>query len=296
VDTKYRYDIAPVTAVQLGTKVVGDPQASACQVASLENANADCLVFCLPGRLEALADCQAAIVLAPASEQLYAGRLSAQSVVWVDNPMLDFVRILLANGYTNDLSQGQIMSGGYYLADDATVGMETQIFPMATVHSESVIGSRCRIQSGATIGAVGLGYAVEGENESYVRFPHLGHVVIGDDVDIGAGTTVVRGILHDTVVGSGSRIGNNVNIGHNVQIGKDCFVSSGVVLAGSVRLEDKVWIAPNVTLLNGVTVGVGAKIGAGALLSKDAEPGYLYLGSPARAVKKECFKSVEGRR
>ncbi len=289
---KYRYDIAPVTAAQFGTKITGDPQALARQVASLENANVDCLAFCLPGRLEALVDCKAAIMLAPVTERLYTGSFSALAVVWVDNPMLDFVRLLSENGYANGPSQGRITDGGYFIADNAVVGEETQISPMATVHSKSVIGSRCRIQSGATIGAVGLGYAEEGG--SYVRFPHLGHVIISDDVDIGAGTTVVRGILHNTLVGAGSRIGNNVNIGHNVQIGKSCFVSSGVVLAGSVRLEDKVWIAPNATLLNGVTVGGGARIGPGAILSKDAEPGYLYLGNPARAVKKENLKSVEG--
>jgi len=282
---KMKFPIKPVKASDFGGDVSGDPHAVAKYVANLENAGSDCLAFCLAERLAGLNRYRAAVILAPKEMRHTIQSQNQRTVVWVENPMASFVDILIQNGYRNPPPPGiRVAECGYFMADDAFLGEGTEIFPMAVVHEGTVTGANCRIQSGAIIGAVGLAYARKGQ--SYVRFPHLGRVVLRDNVDIGAGSVVVRGILQDTIIGSGTRVGNGVNIGHNVEIGKNCFISAGAVLAGSVTLHDGVWIAPNAVLLNGVSVGPGAKLAPGAILSKDAEAFYLYAGNPARVVKR----------
>jgi len=279
-----KYPILPVAASELGADVSGDASAVADHVANLDNAGDGCLAFCLASRLDDLAGSRAAVVLAPAGARDRAGECGARAVVWVDNPMAVFVDLLARNGCANGPSAGSMTVGGWFLADDAEIGPDTEVFPQAAIHDGVVVGAGCRIQSGAVLGAVGLGYAAT--DDGYERFPHLGRLVVGDNVDIGAGAVLVRGILQDTVIGSGTRIGGQVNIGHNVTVGRNCFISAGAVLAGSAVVEDWAWIAPNATVLNGVTVGAGARLAPGAVLSRDAKAGHLYAGNPARVVKK----------
>ena len=279
-----KFPISPITASEFGDDVSGDPRALADHVANLENAESDCLAFCLARHLSSLAVLEAAVILAPRHLRNTVNVHAAQAVVWVENPQALFVDILVRNGYGNPPSPGWVAEGGYFMAEDAAVGDGTEIFPMASIHAGTVIGVKCRIQSAAVLGSIGLAYA-ESEG-SYVRFPHLGRVVLGNNVDIGAGSVIVRGILQDTIVGSGTRIGNGVNVGHNVEIGRNCFISSGATLAGSVKLEDNVWVAPKAVVLNGITVGHGARIAPGAVVVKKAQAFYLYAGNPARAIRK----------
>jgi acetyltransferase-like isoleucine patch superfamily enzyme len=146
-------------------------------------------------------------------------------------------------------------------------------------------GERVRIGEGVVIGARGMAYAQFAFGKQYIPMAHLGGVVIGDGVDIGPLTVVVRGILTDTEIGSGTKIGNRCTIGHNVKIGRNCFIAPGVCLGGSVRLEDGAYVGLGATVLNHVTVGEKAYIGAGSVVTKDVPAGKVAYGNPAGVVR-----------
>jgi UDP-3-O-[3-hydroxymyristoyl] glucosamine N-acyltransferase len=158
------------------------------------------------------------------------------------------------------------------LGDDVRIGAN------ATV-SHCVIGSRVRIYPGARIGQDGFGFAPD--PEAPVKVPQLGLVKIGDDVEIGANTTIDRGAGPDTVIGSGTMIDNLVQIGHNVQIGRCCVIVAQVGISGSTRLGDYVMIGGQGGLTGHLTIGNGARIGAQAGVLRDVKPGETVLGSPA---------------
>ena len=121
--------------------------------------------------------------------------------------------------------------------------------------------------------------------------PQLGRVVIEDDVEVGANSTIDRGALEDTVIGAGTRIDNLVQIAHNCRIGKACVLVSQSGIAGSTVLEDQVVVAAQVGLADHLRIGTGSRIGAQAGVMADVPPGISVLGSPAQPVK-AFFKEV----
>ena len=162
------------------------------------------------------------------------------------------------------------------------LGENCEIYPQSVVCGNTVMGSNCRVLSGTIIGVAGLGDLWEGER--FYRFTHIGGVVIEDNVSIGTNVSILKGMLEDTTIGSGTKIGSNVSIGHSVQIGKNCYISSGVTIGGACIIEDNTWLAVGCTLKDHVNVGQNTMIGTGAVLMKDALPDSLYLGNPARKV------------
>jgi UDP-3-O-[3-hydroxymyristoyl] glucosamine N-acyltransferase len=139
------------------------------------------------------------------------------------------------------------------------------------------------IYPGARIGQDGFGFAVA--SEGYLSVPQLGRVVIEDDVEIGANTTIDRGSLHDTVIGAGSRIDNLVQIAHNVQLGRGCVIVAQVGISGSTIVEDHVMIAGQAGVVGHVRIGHRARIGAQAGVMADVPAGAEVVGSPAQPVK-----------
>jgi UDP-3-O-[3-hydroxymyristoyl] glucosamine N-acyltransferase len=150
-----------------------------------------------------------------------------------------------------------------------------------------------------TIGGDGFGY-VKNEYDEWEEIPHVGRVVIGDNVRIGdnccvdRGTvedTVIgdgtnccvdRGTVEDTVIGDGTKIDNMVHIAHNCKIGKNVIICAGVTFCGSVTVEDDVWLAPGTLIKEGVTIGKGARTGLGAVVIEDVPPNTLVYGVPAK--------------
>ena len=176
-----------------------------------------------------------------------------------------------------------------YIEDNVTIGAGTEIFPFVSIFSETSIGSDCSIQSGVRIGAAGLAYALNGSD--YVNFPQVGRAIIGEYVDIGSNSEIMRGILQDTVIGNGTKIGSGVTIGHNVRIDSGCFISSGTTICGSVVLGDHCWIAPNCSVLNGAVLAEGTQLAIGSVLAADTRAWGVYAGNPARLVKIRKGKS-----
>lgn len=155
--------------------------------------------------------------------------------------------------------------------------------------SHCLIGERVRILPGARIGQEGFGFAPD--PSGHVRVPQLGRVVIGDDVEIGANTTIDRGAGPDTVIGDGTMIDNLVQIGHNVVIGRCCVIVAQVGISGSTKLDDFVMIGGQGGLAGHLTLGKGARVAAHSSVFRDVAPGETVCGFPALPTK-EFWRGV----
>lgn len=164
---------------------------------------------------------------------------------------------------------------------EAKVGDHTVLHPGVAVLDRCVVGARCTLHAGVAIGADGFGYRPASDGRSLVKIPHIGNVVIEDDVEIGANSCVDRAKFGSTLVGAGTKIDNLVQIGHNCRIGRCCILCGLVGLAGSVILGDGVVLGGKVGIADNIEVGAGAKVAAGAGITSDVPPGSVYMGSPA---------------
>jgi UDP-3-O-[3-hydroxymyristoyl] glucosamine N-acyltransferase len=180
------------------------------------------------------------------------------------------------------IGANSVIGPGSVLGDDVRVGANVSI-------SHALIGDRVRLYPGARIGQDGFGFALD--PRGYVKVPQLGRVVIENDVEIGANTTIDRGAGPDTVVGAGTMIDNLVQIGHNVRIGRGCVLVSQVGISGSTRLGDYVMVGGQGGLTGHLTIGHGAQIGAQAGIMRDVAPGEKVIGSPAMPMR-EFFRQV----
>ncbi|MSO70791.1 MAG: UDP-3-O-(3-hydroxymyristoyl)glucosamine N-acyltransferase [Alphaproteobacteria bacterium] len=162
------------------------------------------------------------------------------------------------------------------------IGADTVIAPNASLRY-CVIGNRCQIHAGARIGERGFGFVLG--PSGFIDMPQLGRVVVEDDVEIGANTTIDRGGSNDTVIGAGSRIDNLVQIAHNVVVGRNCVVVAQAGIAGSATLEDQVTVAAQVGIAGHLHIGRGAQIGAQAGVMRDIAAADRVVGSPAMPVK-----------
>lgn len=146
------------------------------------------------------------------------------------------------------------------------------------------IGKNVYLAEGVVIGSEGFGY-VRNEVGELEKFPHIGGIVIGDNVDLGANTSVDRGSLEDTVIGSGSKLDNLVHVAHNVKIGKHCLITAHVFLGGSCVVEDYATIWAGAIIFDHVRIGHHAEVGAGAVVRKDVKPYEIVAGNPARNIE-----------
>ena len=174
------------------------------------------------------------------------------------------------------------------IGDGVVMGADCRIGAHVTL-SHALLGDRVIVYPGARIGQDGFGFAISGEG--FLSVPQLGRVVLEDDVEIGANTTIDRGSLHDTRIGAGSRLDNLVQIGHNVRLGRGCVIVSQVGISGSTILEDHVMVAGQAGLTGHLRIGRRARIGAQAGVMADVPAGADVVGSPAQPVR-EFFRHV----
>jgi UDP-3-O-[3-hydroxymyristoyl] glucosamine N-acyltransferase len=174
------------------------------------------------------------------------------------------------------------------IGNGVRIGWDVRIGPHVSL-SHALIGDRVYIYPGARLGQDGFGFAITAEG--FHSVPQLGRVLIEDDVEIGANSTVDRGTLEDTVIGAGSRIDNLVQIGHNVRIGRACVIVAQAGISGSTVLEDQVVLAGQVGLAGHLRIGAGSRIGAKAGVMADVPPRSDLVGAPAQPVKM-FFKEV----
>jgi UDP-3-O-[3-hydroxymyristoyl] glucosamine N-acyltransferase len=168
------------------------------------------------------------------------------------------------------------------LGDGVHVGDEVQLHPQVVCYSGTVIGNRVIVHAGARLGSDGFGYILGEGGESARKIPQIGRCIIGDDVEIGANTTIDRGSVDDTVIGAGTKIDNLVQVAHNVRIGARCVIAAQVGIAGSTHVEDDVFLGGQAGLGDHVRVGQGARVTGGGSVYGDIEAGATVSGYPAR--------------
>jgi UDP-3-O-[3-hydroxymyristoyl] glucosamine N-acyltransferase len=183
---------------------------------------------------------------------------------------------------------GSRIGPGVVLEDGVVVGSDCNLMARVVVHTGTALGDRVIVQAGAVLGSTGFGYARNGETGEYLLFPQQGRLIVEDDVEIGANTTIDRGALGETRIGRGTKIDNLVHIGHNCTIGKHVVIAAQTGISGSSVVEEGAILGGQVGIGEHATVGAGVILGGGAgVLSgkKMRGPGEVFWGRPARPLK-----------
>ena len=167
-----------------------------------------------------------------------------------------------------------------FIGDNVTIGDNCVFFAGVRIYSETVIGNRCTIHSGTIIGSDGFGFAPQ-EDGSYVKVPQIGNVIIEDDVEIGACTTVDRATLGSTIIRKGVKLDNHIQVAHNVEIGENTVIAAQTGIAGTTKIGKNCLIGGQVGFAGHLTIGDGVKIQAQSGIGKNLEAGEVVQGSPA---------------
>ena len=167
-----------------------------------------------------------------------------------------------------------------YVGDNVKIDDNVIVFAGAKIYSETVIGKNCMIHSGAIIGADGFGYTPNKEGE-FSRIPQTGNVVLKDNVDIGAGTTIDRATLGSTILHRGVKLDNQIQIAHNVEIGEHTIIAAQTGIAGSAKIGKRCMIGGQVGIVGHITIGDNVKIQAQSGIGRNIKDNEVLQGSPA---------------
>jgi UDP-3-O-[3-hydroxymyristoyl] glucosamine N-acyltransferase len=188
------------------------------------------------------------------------------------------------------IGAGAVIDAGCVIGRGAVIGAGTHLFANVTFHAKCVIGARGILHSGAVIGTDGFGFANEGG--VYIRIPQVGRVVIGDDVDIGANTTVDRGALADTIIEDGVKLDNQIQIGHNCHIGAHTAMAGCVGVAGSAKIGKYCTFGGAAMVLGHLTIADHVHISSGSMVSRSILEAGQYTGFYPLARNSEWEKSA----
>jgi UDP-3-O-[3-hydroxymyristoyl] glucosamine N-acyltransferase len=279
------------------------------EVSSIEEAGARSVVFAMDQETLARAlESKAGAILASrnledAELPGVAQHLPDPRVLWVEDARYAFAMVgrrLRGRGFEAGvhasavvgkdvtIGVGTRIGPGVVLEDGVVVGSDCHLMARVVVHSGTTLGDRVVVQAGAVLGSTGFGYARNGTTGEYLLFPQQGKLVVEDDVEIGANTTIDRGALGETRIGRGTKIDNLVHIGHNCVIGKNVVIAAQTGISGSSVVEDGAILGGQVGIGEHATVGAGVILGGGAgVLSgkKMRGPGEVFWGRPARPLK-----------
>jgi len=275
-------------AQRLGGRVVGESGILIRQVGSLERATREQITFLSSSKLKAkLAETRAsAVILAPGNE-----KLTGLPRIVADNPYAYFARVsqlfnpvITQSGIhpsaviapNAKLGRNVSLGAGCVVGENVVIGDDSCLYPRVVLYPGCTIGARVVIHAGAVIGADGFGLAPE--NGRWVKIPQIGGVRIGDDVEIGANTTIDRGTLDDTVIEEGVKLDNQVQVGHNVRIGAHSAVAGCVGIAGSARIGRHVTIGGAAMIHGHIEIADHVHVSAGTLISRSLTKPGTYTG------------------
>ena len=193
-------------------------------------------------------------------------------------------------GSNAKLGEGVVIGPHSVVGDHVSIGDNARLGPGVTIYSGATLGARTMIHSGARIGCDGFGYVFR--DGAHQKIPHVGRCIIGDDVEIGANTTIDRGSIDDTVIGKGTKIDNLVHVAHNVRIGEKCLLMAQVGIAGSVIVGDGAILAGQAGISGHVSIGAGARVAAQAGVFGDIPAGESWSGYPARPHRESLRASA----
>ena len=167
-----------------------------------------------------------------------------------------------------------------YIGDNVKIGNDVTVFSGAKIYSETSIGNNCVIHSGAVLGADGFGFAPNQKGE-FTRIPQIGNVIIEDNVDVGAGTTIDRATLGSTILRNGVKLDNQIQIAHNVEIGQHTVIAAQTGIAGSTKIGKHCMIGGQVGIVGHIVIGDHVKIQAQSGIGRNVKDNEVLQGSPA---------------
>ncbi|MGA3091731.1 MAG: UDP-3-O-(3-hydroxymyristoyl)glucosamine N-acyltransferase [Terriglobales bacterium] len=313
-------------AARLGCRLQGDASTTVTNVSSLQSASSDSLVFVEDAdRLAEALLSPAGAIIAPEFADQAAALHSNRPILFSAQPRLSFARAAkllrdpecnrivhatavvpssarighnvaigpcailgeqIAIGDETIIGAGAVIGAG--AGDKVTIGADCRIGANVTIYPGTTLGNRVVVQAGAVLGSEGFGYVRDAQTGRYEQSPQIGRLIIEDDVEIGANSTVDRGALDETRIRRGAKIDNLVHIGHNCVIGENVVIAAQTGLSGSVTIEDNVIMGGQVGIGDHARVEAGAMIGGqGGILPRKVlrGNGVVFWGTPARPVK-----------
>ena len=296
-------------------KVIGNSELFIDGVSSLDNGKPSTISYLYSKKYEKFLESSEAAAVVVSDESL----IKNKDGLVVDEPRLAFVKILeffseKIDQYANidktaHISSSSIIGskvniganvviGKNVIIDDnvsigpnsvidsrSMIGKNTKIFSNIHLYQDSIIGSDCIIHSGVVIGADGYGFV--SLEDDHIKIPQLGKVVIGNNVEIGANSTIDCGTIGDTTIGDMCKLDNGVQIGHNVSIGKGCLLTAHVTIAGSTKIGEFCAFGGQAGAVDNVTIGDRAIFACYTAVTKDLPGGKMYSGAPAREIKEK---------
>lgn len=275
---------------RLGGSLLGDGAVRICGVGTLAGAGEGQISFLSnPKYRSQLASTRAAAVIVPpamqdgtdrprivaANSYTYYARV-AQLLYPARQPKTP-VHPSVVLGQDVQLGEGVVIHAGCVIGDGASIGDGSVLHPNVTVYAGCRIGKRTLIHAGAVIGADGFGFAKDGE--AWLKIPQVGRVIIGDDVEIGANTTIDRGAIEDTVIGDGVKLDNQIQVGHNVVIGDHAAMAGCVGIAGSARIGRRCTVGGGAIILGHLELGDDVHVSSGTLVAKSLKQPGQYTGA-----------------
>lgn len=178
------------------------------------------------------------------------------------------------------IGENVVIEEGCKLGDNVIIDHNT------VVKRNTIIGNNVKIGANCTIGGAGFGYEKDIDGE-YILIPHLGNVVLEDNVEIGNNTCIDRAVLGNTFLSKNVKVDNLVHIAHGVLIGENSLIIANAMVAGSTVIGKNVWVAPSTSIINKVTIGNNALVGLGAVVVKNVEDSTIVIGNPAKALERK---------
>jgi UDP-3-O-[3-hydroxymyristoyl] glucosamine N-acyltransferase len=292
---------------RFGGEIVGDPQVRVSHVATLENAGREAIAFLAnPRYLRQVAGTQAAaVIVAPAARDatasprivhanpyLYFARVSSllsprreavpgihpSAVIAADASISPTAEVgpFAVIGAAAHIAEGAMIGAGTSVGDRVRIGRDTHVNPAVTIYAGCTLGERVVVHSGAVIGADGFGIAFA--DDHWVKVPQVGGVRIGNDVEIGANTTIDRGAIDDTIIEDGVKLDNQIQIAHNVRIGAHTAIAACTGIAGSVQIGRYCRIGGAVGIAGHVSIADNVEISGNTSITKSIDKPGVYSG------------------
>lgn len=251
----------------------------------LDSATRGAITFCrgaLPNGKERVLASQSEVIIVP--NETWVKTIIGKWLIVVDDPYACFIRVMqryFDQRPPNSIHPTAHIDTGVILGSHVYVGANAVI-------QHAVIGDNVTIQPGAVIGCDGFGFAHDNRTEdgALIRFPHVGNVIIEDDVEIGANAVIDRGTLGSTFIRKGVKIDNLVHVAHNADIGEHTALVAHSMIGGSVTIGAGSWIAPHAAIRDRRTLGKNVLVGLGAVVVKNVDDDETVIGVPAKAMER----------
>lgn len=290
--------------------------------AILSNPQNECIMFVKKWSdeiNEKLSDISNSLIIAPLNAHVSSKIIEKNQMIYVNSPRLEYAKILHFILELNKKKQNfrkfdenDVFGSNSFIGTTSVVGAKTRVEPFVFIENDVEIGENCLIKHGAYIGPYvkigdncvikenavvgGQGFGVERDNDGRTfKIPHIGGVIIGENVEIGGVTTIVTGTIEPTIIEDYAKIDDHVHIAHNCKIGRGSIITACAEVSGSLKMGKNSWVGPNASLMNGIEIAEGSTIGLGAVVTRSfTEPNKIIFGNPAM-TKEEHKKRKEGK-